>query len=63
MLDLCLTVDPKFRIDMKSIASTAYMSKLIAEMEEKSKDLTSTNHTTSTQSKNVLDFVKTIKNY
>lgn len=33
MLDLCLTVDPKQRIDMKSIASTPYMSKLIAELD------------------------------
>lgn len=62
-LDLCLTVDPKHRIDMKSIASTPYMSKLIAEMEEKNKDLSSTNHTTSSQSWSGFEFMRKVRTY
>ena len=55
MIELCLTVDPKHRIEMKQIASTPYMSKLFYSFEDaKLKDLTCTYHTTDTLTQNAL---------
>lgn len=45
MMELCLTVNPKQRIEMSEIAKTTYMSRLIYELETKTKDLSTTCHT------------------
>jgi hypothetical protein len=62
MIDLCLTVDPKHRIDIKELANTAYLSKIISEVEGKS-DLTCTYHTKSTKRNNAVEFVRQVKTY
>jgi serine/threonine protein kinase len=71
MIDQCLTVDPKHRIEMKELARTAYMSSLISVMEGQPKDLactshtdlTCTSHSSAAKTKSAYEYVKQVHSY